>query len=208
MPDNSPQFSHDSAFLLADLANTPLPWWQVATGILGIPAAVIALVYSYVLIQKTRAETAKLKKDLSTQKDELNDVTVFLFKTLINEAELRHLEGLASPDPYPLEKDGFAEQQLGRLRTSRLITVPSGITKLPEHIRDLHEHAALTKAARYYLERRKTLPVEFIVMGSPGWAVLESRLPAFHASQFETYAHHARFGKRRRCQSGRALAGP
>ena len=161
---NSPM----TPLLLADLANTPLPWWQVATGILGIPTAVIALVSSYVLIQKTRAETAKLKKDLSTQKDELNDVTVFLFKTLINEAELRHLEGLASPDPYPLEKDGFAEQQLGRLRTSRLITVPSGITKLPEHIRDLHEHAALTKAARYYLERRKTLPVESLSWGVPG----------------------------------------
>jgi hypothetical protein len=84
----------------------------------------------------------------------------FLFKTLINEAELRHLEGLASPYPYPLEKTGFAEKQLDRLRASRLITVPSGITRLPEHIGDLHEHAALTKAARYYLERRKTLKLD------------------------------------------------
>jgi hypothetical protein len=157
--------------LLADLANTPLQWWQVATGILSIPAAVIALAYSYYQIpkaraeiEKTHAETAKLKKDLSTQKDELNeqkqkldDVTVFLFNNFINEAELRHLEGLASPDPYPLERTGFARLELRHLRASRLITVSSGIGELPKHIRDLHEHAALTKAARYYLERRKTL---------------------------------------------------
>jgi hypothetical protein len=156
--DNPPM----TPLLLADLANTP--WWKVATGILGIPAAVIGLVYSYVLIQKTRAETAKLKKDLSTQKDELNeqkenlaDVTFFLFDNFINEAQLRLLERLASPDPYPLEKTGIAVEHLRHLRGYRLITVPSGIGQLPKDIRDLHDHAALTKAGSYYLERRKTL---------------------------------------------------
>ena len=111
------------------------------------------------------AETAaKLNKDLSTQKDELNEqkqkldgVTVFLFNTLINEAELRHLEGLASPDPYPLKKTGFTERELKHLRDSRLIEIPSGYGQLPEHIPDLREYAALTKTGRYYLQLRKTL---------------------------------------------------
>jgi len=156
---------------LADSASIPLQWWQVATGILGIPGAVIALVYSYMQIQKARAEiekthaeTAKLKKDLSTQKDELNeqkqkldDVTVFLFNNFINDAELRHLEALESPKPYQFEKTGFAEIELRHLRASRLITVRGGIGELPNHIPNLHDHVALTDAARYYLERRKTL---------------------------------------------------
>jgi len=154
---------------LADLANTPLQWWQVATGILGIPGAVIALAYSYMQIQKTRAEiekthaeTATLKKDLSTQKDELDeqkqkldDVTVFLFNNFIDEAELRHLEGLASPKPYPLEKT-VAQWDLRQLRDSKLITVLGEIGELPEQIPDLHVHATLTKAASEYLELRKT----------------------------------------------------
>ena len=61
--------------LLLETTSTPLQWWQTVTGLLGIPGAVIALVVAFTQIQKmhvdmkkTKAETAKLNKDLSDQK--------------------------------------------------------------------------------------------------------------------------------------------
>jgi hypothetical protein len=41
-----------------------LPWWQVVTGILAIPAALIGLVYTYRLSQKTRLEARKLQLEI------------------------------------------------------------------------------------------------------------------------------------------------
>ena len=42
----------------------PLPWWQIITGILAIPAAIIGLVYTYRLSKKTRLESRKLELEI------------------------------------------------------------------------------------------------------------------------------------------------
>ncbi len=53
-------------FILAEAApTTPPQWWQVAAGIIAIPAGVIGLVYSWFLVQKTRLETAKLAAEIA-----------------------------------------------------------------------------------------------------------------------------------------------
>ena len=54
---------------LAVLAQTPkqgseIPWFQVITGVLAIPTALIGLVYAYRLTQKTRLESRKLQLDI------------------------------------------------------------------------------------------------------------------------------------------------
>jgi hypothetical protein len=61
-----------SVALAADEAIKPLPsWWQVATGILAIPAAVLGLVYSFFQIQKTRLETHKIALELRRAEKEI-----------------------------------------------------------------------------------------------------------------------------------------
>jgi hypothetical protein len=52
------------AFLLQTEVAKPIPWWQVATGILAIPAAVIGLIYTYRLSTKTRLESRKLQLEI------------------------------------------------------------------------------------------------------------------------------------------------
>jgi hypothetical protein len=51
-------------FLLqSDVPNT-IPWWQVTTGIIAIPAAVVGLIYTYRLSTKTRLESRKLQLEI------------------------------------------------------------------------------------------------------------------------------------------------
>jgi hypothetical protein len=51
--------------LATDQAVKPLDWWQVVTGILAVPAAILGLFYSFFQVQKTRLETHKLELHLS-----------------------------------------------------------------------------------------------------------------------------------------------
>jgi hypothetical protein len=44
-------------------ATTP-EWWKVATGIIGVPAAVVALFYSMALVRKTRLESRKTELEI------------------------------------------------------------------------------------------------------------------------------------------------
>jgi hypothetical protein len=57
-------------FVADDLAK-PLVWWQVVTGILAIPAALLGLFYSYFLIRKTRLEARKLELDIREKERDL-----------------------------------------------------------------------------------------------------------------------------------------
>jgi hypothetical protein len=50
--------------IMSDATQTPLQWWQVAAGILAIPATLIGLIYSYVLLKKTRLEIQVLEIQL------------------------------------------------------------------------------------------------------------------------------------------------
>src|SRR5262249_53092506 len=51
-------------FILAQVtAPVAPPWYQVATGIIAVPAALIALVYSIALLKKARVEALKLDVD-------------------------------------------------------------------------------------------------------------------------------------------------
>jgi hypothetical protein len=62
------------------------PWWQVVTGIIAIPAALLGLYYTYLLSQKTRWETKELRRKI--REDE---------GTPSPQAPLRILSGLDSP---------------------------------------------------------------------------------------------------------------
>ena len=52
-------------FLFGAVASPPPQWWQVWQGILAIPAVVVGLVYSWLLIQKCRLEISKLKTEIA-----------------------------------------------------------------------------------------------------------------------------------------------
>src|ERR1700726_4554496 len=59
-----------SIAMAGDGASPPAAWWQIATGILAIPAAILGLVYSYFQIQKTRLETRKIALEVrQTEKE-------------------------------------------------------------------------------------------------------------------------------------------
>jgi hypothetical protein len=155
--------------IIAEAASaSPLQWWQIATGVLGIPTAVVALVYGIIQIQKTRAEirkthvdidktrleTTKLTGELSNQRRELDEMTEFLYDNFVNDAELR-LEGLDSAKPYPFNRASYSDAELRRLRALRLILIRTTVTNLPQHVADLHDHVDITERGRDYLGRRR-----------------------------------------------------
>jgi hypothetical protein len=58
-----------SIVLLLDQTFTPeqsreLPWWQIVTGIIAIPASIIGLLSAYRVSEKTRYETRKLQLEI------------------------------------------------------------------------------------------------------------------------------------------------
>lgn len=48
-------------------SSQPPPWWKVATGIIGVPAALLGLYYTYRLAEKTRLESLKLQRELQDE---------------------------------------------------------------------------------------------------------------------------------------------
>lgn len=50
-------------------------WWEIATGILAIPAAVVGLVYSYVLVKKTRLEVRKTELEIREKEAQLQSLS-------------------------------------------------------------------------------------------------------------------------------------
>jgi len=58
-------------------------WWEIATGVLAIPAAMLGLVYSVVLIRKTRIEVKKTQL-------EIEEKEAALHKTAAASAEVVH----------------------------------------------------------------------------------------------------------------------
>lgn len=57
-----------------------LHWWEAVTGILAIPAAIIAMVYSVVFIQKTRIEARKNEAEIRKLELEIKEKTLALTK--------------------------------------------------------------------------------------------------------------------------------
>jgi hypothetical protein len=54
--------------LLQQATGAATHWWEVATGILAIPAAIIGLKYSYHLTQKTRLEITKTELEIEEKR--------------------------------------------------------------------------------------------------------------------------------------------
>lgn len=84
--------------------SSSLPWWQVVTGILGIPAAVLGLLYAFWQIRKARLEARKLANDIQgsdpskskTQKED--GVVVVARKATLKNAEVGNIVGIESQD--------------------------------------------------------------------------------------------------------------
>jgi hypothetical protein len=58
-----------------DAAKSP-QWYEVAAGILAIPAAVLGLAYSYILIKKTRLEARKTELEIREKEGRLGELSV------------------------------------------------------------------------------------------------------------------------------------
>ncbi len=65
-----------STIALASNAAEPsqVPWWKATTGVLAIPAALIGLIYSYLLAQKTRLESQKIALEIAEKKQEVEKI--------------------------------------------------------------------------------------------------------------------------------------
>jgi len=63
------------ALLQTAAGSGPMPWWQIATGILAVPAAIIGLKYSYQLTQKTRLEITKTELEIEEKRKVLGTLT-------------------------------------------------------------------------------------------------------------------------------------
>lgn len=61
------------ALAAAEEAKQP-KWWEIATGIIAIPAAIIGLVYSIVLIKKTRVEVRKTELEIREKEAALGKI--------------------------------------------------------------------------------------------------------------------------------------
>jgi hypothetical protein len=55
----------------ADGQSASPAWWQVAAGVIGIPASLIGLISSFYLIQKTRLEVRKIELELHKSEIEM-----------------------------------------------------------------------------------------------------------------------------------------
>ena len=67
--------SSTAAQYLSSPAKEPVPyWWQLTTGILAIPVAIVGLAYSYVLIKKTRLEAKKTELEIKEKQAQLDEV--------------------------------------------------------------------------------------------------------------------------------------
>ncbi len=50
-------------------------WWEITTGVLAIPAALVGLIYSFALIRKTRLEARKTELEIAETEGRLREVT-------------------------------------------------------------------------------------------------------------------------------------
>jgi hypothetical protein len=57
--------------ILAQASGVATPWWQLITGILAIPAALLGLVYTYRLYQKTHLEMRRLELEIIEKERQL-----------------------------------------------------------------------------------------------------------------------------------------
>lgn len=89
----------------ANTAKAPaaLPWWQVVTGILGIPAAILGLLYLFWQIRKARFEAGKLASDLpkphqpeDSDRAQSGSTAVVAKKATITNAEVGDIVGIES----------------------------------------------------------------------------------------------------------------
>jgi len=57
--------------LLLQASGASMPWWQVISGVLAIPATMLGLVYTYRLYQKTHLEMRRLELEITEKEREL-----------------------------------------------------------------------------------------------------------------------------------------
>jgi hypothetical protein len=93
-----------SILVAADQA-TNLPWWQVVTGALGIPATLITIYGGWRLSQKTRLESQKLQ------------------------LELREKEREAAAEQASPEGAGDATRQLARITPASVVAIGDIVTR-------------------------------------------------------------------------------
>jgi len=56
-------------------ADRPPQWYEVGAGIISIPAALIGLAYSYILIKKTRLEARKVELEIAEKEEQIRTLT-------------------------------------------------------------------------------------------------------------------------------------
>jgi hypothetical protein len=86
---------------LAEEAAKPLHWWEIASGILAIPVAVIGFVFSYATFVKTRLEAQKIELEIREKQKalaesgnatpEVQQVAQSLIEPLVDNARVNYI---------------------------------------------------------------------------------------------------------------------
>ena len=85
-------------------------------------------------------------------KKELDEISVFVFKTVINKDEVAILKKIESDDAYILKNIDGMSNNLYQLRDSELISLESVSELKSKHDFDLKEYATITDHGRSYLK--------------------------------------------------------
>jgi hypothetical protein len=103
----------------------------------------------------------ELKNEQEKQKSDIDSLK-FLVGHFVTDAELRHLNKLASNHSFPFvsgPETSFFEKELRRLRSFGLIAghPGKGVRSLMKHGGDVKDHFYITEVGRKYLELRNEL---------------------------------------------------
>jgi hypothetical protein len=160
-------------------------WYKVATGIIAIPTALLAILISWNMIRKTRLETKKLELDIRKQTEEAKEsaneasdradlataqaekanqgaedarakLDRFIFLAMPKPI-YANLFKLAQPEPFGRYRinEGF-KAQLRFLRDAGYITLDRSVGQLQDGD-DLSAHAQVTELGREFIANRRRL---------------------------------------------------
>lgn len=104
-------------------------------------------------IDKFSGIAQKADEKASLAREELDQISMFVFNSLINKNEIAILEGLEAEEPYELgEVGGKISDQLYQLRDSEFISMGSVSDLKRKNVSNLHKYATITDKGSKYLE--------------------------------------------------------
>jgi hypothetical protein len=104
-------------------------------------------------------EVKEVKEEQARQRDDLQEILLFVLQNFVSEYELVHLKKLGSGKPFPFTPSKAFELELRRLLSIRLIARQPGhgIRTIMSSADDLNNHLVITDRGKSYLKHLRDL---------------------------------------------------